>query len=785
MAVRDVNLYKFIGRALKHKFIHPEATDYEAADLGYPSMEYGSIQNQNSIFGRIYNTFITLSKDQHLNLNPYLNLEDREILERLYLNLKKDPNLKFLDNPDSVLKDAAYELSDQYYQEQQTAAEQAEPVSGMADTGGKPVTAVAGGIGLPTIPSIPRIIHKIEQAKPPETFKGAVTTKAEILTQESPATAKIARLNPAPTPTQTPSIKTPAFKTDLPPLNQSVKTSNPQPIPPQPKMSSPRRLNFSAFKPTASSINTVKNFTSPAGIFFKKNSGRIAGGLGEMARGIGRTIVGPGVSGIYNLGARAGVGSINAFANFSNQVSGRSTALRGSLRPSGKLGARVVLAGFLAIFLFIFVSGIGAGIPGTTSTGEASPIGGGSTGTDISSCKFTRSDQGSPTQFKSSTLLNYIQEAAQKSSIPPVVLASFIRVESPSSSNMSNDQIINYSASCAQSPTGALGIMQIQPPGTTSARGDPASCVDCIDAGAKLVGKTAASMTTQDYCDPKTNIIVGAGWILKKMSKLGYGDGTKWDAGWTNNKTAIAALVNTYYGCLKYGSADDNKTDCADPGRKYSYADDVSTSIQNCQVSTAGTIPVLPPGADYTAEIAKNFHINFEQGKFTQSHLKWAWEILSQARIIAPNFFNLIGTVTADTRSGIGERSGNTIYFSTDSNSFFASSDESGFKVLLIHELGHVIRGNPGPIQQSYDGLLQQAINKDGGFLTGYGQNPCTGTSAVDEDFAETVAYYINKGTPEKDLACGQKSSDGLNPLYSGRYPNHMSFIQSILGKSP
>lgn len=532
------------------------------------------------------------------------------------------------------------------------------------------------------------------------------------------------------------------------------------------------RIQTGRFRPPASAINVAKNLGSSASIFTNTTSRRVAGGLGEMAKGIGRAIVGPGLTGAYNLGARAAIGGINAFSRLSNQVGGGGFSGRGFFgKNTGRKFLLLVLGSFL--FFGVILASISGG---PTPGGGTSP--GSATTTDISSCKFTRSDLGDPTPFKSSTLLGYIQEASQKANIPPVVLAAFIRVESPSSSNMSDGQIVNYSANCERSSTGALGIMQIQPPGTTSARGDPASCDDCIDAGAKLVGKTVSTMTRQDYCDPRTNIIVGAGWILKKMSKLGYGDGTKWDPAWTNDRKAIEALVNTYYGCLRYGG----ERDCTG---NYNYADDVATSIQNCQVTTPGTVPALPPGADYAAEISKNFRINFIRGKFTENHLRWAWGILSQAKTITPNFFNLIGTVTVDTRLQIGERVGNTIFFSTDPKSFFSSADELGFKVLLIHELGHVIRGDPGLTQQRYDQLLQQAINQDGGYLTGYGQNACTGTLAVDEDFAETVAYYINKGTPERNLACGQKSFDGLNPLYSGRYPNHMSFIRSILETSP
>lgn len=237
---------------------------------------------------------------------------------------------------------------------------------------------------------------------------------------------------------------------------------------------------------------------------------------------------------------------------------------------------------------------------------------------DIRSCQFTRGgNTPKEASFVSKDLLNYIQEASSKSSIPPAVFAAFIRVESPATSGMSDSQIANYSANCAQSGTGALGIMQIQPPGTTSARGDPASCDDCIDAGAKLVGKTVATLTKADYCDPRTNIIVGAGWILKKMSKLGYGDGTAWNPDWTDDKEAIKALVNTYYGCFNYGGA----RDCTGP---YNYADDVWTSVQSCKPS-----PVPQEKLDKILYWAKMINDNLEFGNPSTSYNKMVQNITS------------------------------------------------------------------------------------------------------------------------------------------------------------
>lgn len=359
--------------------------------------------------------------------------------------------------------------------------------------------------------------------------------------------------------------------------------------PTQPQIKT-NQSRFQMPRPPANFNNALRSFGSRTGssigVFFQKNIGKHLTGDGAMKflGKVGNTGVNA-LSGITNFGNEGGI-RFSQFGRFNGNGRGFFGFGRGGV---GRIGGKSNVPGFSSgkkatlisgtVFFLIFIIALIGGISDTTSTGQAAPIKPGSG--DINTCKFSRA--GTTAQFQSPTLLSYIQEAAQKANIPPVILAAFIRVESPGSSNMSDTQISGYSNNCAQSPTGALGIMQIQPPGTTSARGDPASCDDCIDAGAKLVGKTVSTMTRQDYCDPRTSITVGAGWILKKMSKLGYGDSTKWDPAWTTDRKAIEALVNTYYGCLIYGGV-------ADCTGSYNYADDISTSIQNCQAQT----PVSP-----------------------------------------------------------------------------------------------------------------------------------------------------------------------------------------------
>lgn len=85
----------------------------------------------------------------------------------------------------------------------------------------------------------------------------------------------------------------------------------------------------------------------------------------------------------------------------------------------------------LFTFLIVGFGGGGGGVPGagtttTSPTGQPPPGGGGST---ISSCTFTRA--GVANSIKSSTLLVWINDAANKAGVPPSILASVAMHENP------------------------------------------------------------------------------------------------------------------------------------------------------------------------------------------------------------------------------------------------------------------------------------------------------------------------------------------------------------------
>ncbi|MDZ4245487.1 MAG: hypothetical protein U1D67_00025 [Dehalococcoidia bacterium] len=249
------------------------------------------------------------------------------------------------------------------------------------------------------------------------------------------------------------------------------------------------------------------------------------------------------------------------------------------------------------LVIFGAIGGVGGPIP----TGQAAPItppfGGGG---DISSCKFTRSGASNP--IKSSTLASFFTEVAAKTGVPVAALASLAMHESQYfTSNADNNHDgfgssnITMATGCTHfgltgsgigaSSTGALGLMQVQPPkrihdviaaATQGMKNSippfesvGAYSVDGVERGAGFIGKTAGSLTLQDLCDVKTSIYLGAGVLISKNG------GKPPTTGAEINKSVCG-----YYGSCVYGG--------------HNYGDEAQKDFENCK-PTAGTAPA-PPG---------------------------------------------------------------------------------------------------------------------------------------------------------------------------------------------
>ncbi|MBU1032003.1 hypothetical protein KKE03_03750 [Patescibacteria group bacterium] len=368
MALRDVRNYKFLFNAIEQKFRNPNLVSFK----GIP---YEPQTNPKSIFGTIYSTFRELI-GKGLNLHQYLDIGNRSVLENLYRNLNSDLNLKFLARPGTVLNDPKLELSAQYYQElppEMTAAQQ----TGQAPTGA--TTGTAGiPAGLPSTPVAPRISTPRFMRAPKETTPTAETPeptppKPQLVT----ATATGAIKEPPPSK---------IFVAD-----KSGKIVGEHKIP--------------SFRPSASFINTAKNFGSRIGsrigVFFKRNVGkyltvgRIATGVsagigaitgGALTGGSPIGVLGGGGMGAFapswiksgggaNFFKKVGNGAINFGANLSNQVSNRASRL------SASSGSKKLALGIIGgLLLFVAISGFMGVISGTTPPGEAAPIPGGGEG---------------------------------------------------------------------------------------------------------------------------------------------------------------------------------------------------------------------------------------------------------------------------------------------------------------------------------------------------------------------------------------------------------------------
>lgn len=743
MAARDVRYFEFLRDAIIQKFRNPGLPSFR-------SIPYGPQNDKTSVFGRIYTTFRELIP-KGFNLYQYLNISERPVLENLYRNLTSDINLKFLNDPKSALKDSRLELPDPYYAIQPPPTPAPTPtLPTTVQTGAPPLKAAAVKTAAPR----KTIIIKTEEEEP------------AIQTEEPKLEEAVQTPIQEETPTQT---------TSVPETNNPPVSSLPS-LPPVPTFSTRiGSLGKAAGGRAASALGNTLERGYPA---LGRMGNRLLSGLEKLAnpqgvQGSGR----PGSLGsrLLNFGKGRAL-SISSVGSFAKK--------RGWMAFAGIIIGMFVLIGALA-----FVS--------SSETGEAAPLPGTVPvipSADIAACKFIRSgDSTKELTYKSPLLLSYIQEASNLTDIPPAVFAAFIRVETPSTVTKNDDEIRNLP--CAKSTTGALGVMQIQPKGTKGHDEGP------VENGAGLIGKNYDELTDADYCDVRKNILMGAGFILKKMTyktdnyPKTYGAGIKWDSTWTTDKEAIEKMVSSYYGCLRYGSSDDENNFCSDPGRIYSYGDDVWTSIQNCKPSSQSA--PLPPTNDHADWIMKNFNIDITA--LSGNYPQWASEVLNMSLSTAPKFQDLIKTkptkVLYSPEGGGSFTRNETVYLRV-------GLDAQYFKQIFIHELGHRIKGPAGvaspPCPSTGQRIEQLEIEEK--YLTYYAENatpadvrtPACGpndpATRTDEDFGETVSYYVNRDIKELNYGSECKTYNaGLNPYERTKredrpVPRHKAYIQCLLG---
>lgn len=181
-----------------------------------------------------------------------------------------------------------------------------------------------------------------------------------------------------------------------------------------------------------------------------------------------------------------------------------------------------------------------------------------------------------------------------------------------------------------------------------------------------------------------------------------------------------------------------------------------------------------PPDGDLQIEIQRQFGITMTG--FDQQHLQWAWEKFWE--VSNTNFNSLVkGAVIQVTSVSNTQQIGCPPATTALIGQF---PEETAFKHILIHELGHAIRNCAGR-ERAQESAYIQAHRSEGG-VSHYGRNApaCTGSDNVSEDYAEMIAFYLNNGTPVASyLKCYQQPQYRLSPQ---EFPLHYEVARNVLG---
>ncbi|MDP3974090.1 MAG: hypothetical protein Q8P92_04665 [Candidatus Daviesbacteria bacterium] len=197
--------------------------------------------------------------------------------------------------------------------------------------------------------------------------------------------------------------------------------------------------------------------------------------------------------------------------------------------------------------------------------------------------------------------------------------------------------------------------------------------------------------------------------------------------------------------------------------------------------------------SDYSTlhnDILTSFRIDIDQN-FSYDYLKWAWEKFWNIKdtkfftLINPN--NITISVIRDDTLINAQIGCNAIRMRGRSAATGQPYPESLFKVVLVHELSHIIDScNPDSVSRKSQ--LPQIIRQEG-YLTNYSANAssCVGSNNLNEDYAEMFTYYLNLNPefPEQSLGIGALCEPTIltNP-YKSNKPLHQSLVQALLGVS-
>lgn len=246
---------------------------------------------------------------------------------------------------------------------QQAEAQQAQPV-------GTATGIPFGGMGLPTVPSIPsspriRVVHKVPQAQV-EGQKLFVADSSGTVVGVKEITPTSVRSVP-----QGPSefhitdrygniVETYSKEPQKPPGTAKLYTQDKSGIIREHSVKPPSR--FSAFRSsTGSAFRKVQNFASPLGPSIKKG----LGGIGRGITGLGRAGLGAATPALGRMG--------NGLLNGIQRISQPGGIGGGGISKLSKSSNKLAFGLVGGLMLFVLLSGVIGGLGGTTPTGEAAP----------------------------------------------------------------------------------------------------------------------------------------------------------------------------------------------------------------------------------------------------------------------------------------------------------------------------------------------------------------------------------------------------------------------------
>jgi hypothetical protein len=389
--------------------------------------------------------------------------------------------------------------------------------------------------------------------------------------------------------------------------------------------------------------------------------------------------------------------------------------------------------------------------PGCVSTGS---------GSDATDCSYKGTDGlKKPGNLE---LAQFANQAANKLGVPPAVVLGIMRIETPDAFKSTDKTYFTNDYDANPSPAGAIGIMQFLP--STFEWTFQANQKDMQSAFSKIsVIKDVTPAIIPPPIDSILRITSIRDSIISttfkvRMDKEAFNKTSPWD------EESVREVARRYQGACPY------------PGGG-SYCDDLWASVKGCSTTNnpgtttqPGSHPVAPevPDGNYVKAISEKFEINMSG--FPVGDLRAAWEKFNE--VSNTKFISLIkGTTVYAVGSGSEQTGCRTVNIRNNTN------DPVLFKVLLTHELGHIIVNcNEEALDHQTDQLNALAVE---GGITAYGDKPCYEERYKGgEDYAEMIAYYLNPGVSER-TNCGTRE---VIPYANGAHPLHLAVVKRILG---